>query len=642
MHNTLRNKNIRVFKLIFSIVLIFGVSLCLYVFNQYQRIENNQLSRINDSHTQRLAFSSEHLSAVIEEVDDIIKKISTSPQVELFTQDATSRNRTALENMFYFIVKNENVYSQIRYLDKSGIELIRVNNNQNNIDRIAATLLEDKSKRPYFLYAQQLKQGQIGTWPVDVEIENGELIKPIKTSLRIMMPVYNQSSRQGYIVINLSVNNILNAIEELQSDNFVTRIIDENGHLLASDKPSEVLDHLFTASAQHNLANSFPELWQQILSSDDGRLTTDDMTYSYTELGLSSVYAPLGKYILVTTPTSSAYVIEQKQNLLINAVLLLLLLLGVSGYIFKLYNSHENNVMNQQLMEAAFNGVAGVIIADRRYRLIKTNQQFVRISGYKQNELIGESLDKLNLNFSQAEVTTIKQHLRQDNWQGEVTGQNKCGGEYALMARIQVLKNSLGRVKKYVITFTDITHRKQLEEKLRNQSESDALTGIWNRRRFDNELNNMSVFTKRYPNYQACLGIIDIDYFKKINDSLGHDAGDSALRNLADFLTLQCRETDVIARIGGEEFAILMPHTSLEQAEAVLNRLRHLIETSAEMNFTVSGGISRIHNSATLAFKHADIAMYRAKRTGRNRILQYDSNAEENRAKLCVVSELHA
>ncbi|WP_153912987.1 diguanylate cyclase [Shewanella sp. TC10] len=641
MHNAMRNKSIRVFKLIFSIILIFGISLCLYVFNQYQRIENDQLTRINDSHAQRLAFASERLSSVIEEVDDMIKKISTSPQVDLFTQTASLRNRTALENMFYFIVKNENVYSQVRYIDNAGIELIRVNNKQNNIERVPSSELENKSKRPYFLYAQQLKQGEIGTWPVDVEIENGQLTKPIKTSLRIMTPVYNQHQRQGYIVVNLSVSNVLKAIEAMQSDSFITRIIDENGNILASDNPSEELGHFFTTSEQQSITNSFSALWQQILSTDYGRLTTEDTTYSYTELGLSDVYAPLGKYILITTPTSSAFVTEQKNNLLTIASLLLLLLLGVCGYIFKLFNSHENSEMNQQIMGAAFNGVAGVIITDQHFKLIKTNKEFARVSGFTQHELIGESLDKLNIQFTQAEMTTIRHHLRQGNWQGEVIGQDKQDNPYALMARIQVLRNNLGAIKKYVITFTDITQRKQLEETLRNQSESDPLTNVWNRRKFDYELNNLSVYTKRYPNYHACLGIIDIDYFKKINDNFGHDVGDNALKNLADFLSSQCRETDIIARIGGEEFAILMPHTSLDQAEAVLSRIKNNIDSSTLMPFTVSAGISRVQDDATLAYKHADIAMYKAKKAGRNQVKRYDSSAAtptKQRATLSVVN----
>ncbi|WP_285163718.1 sensor domain-containing diguanylate cyclase [Shewanella goraebulensis] len=638
MHNTLRNKNIRVFKLIFSIVLIFGISLGLYVFNQYLRIEADQSTRINDSHNQRLAFASEQLSSEVEDVDDIIKKISTSPQIQLFTEMTNSRNRTALENMFYFIMKNENVYSQIRYLNEAGIEKIRVNNTQNSIERIPSTQLENKSKRPYFLYAQQLKKGEIGTWPVDIDVKNGQISKPIQSSLRIMTPVYHQSVRQGYIVVNLSVTNILNTFDEMQSENFITRIIDENGNILASDNPSEVLSHLIAGTEQYNLKNTVPILWQQILSSDEGRLTTDDKTYSYTELGLNEVYAHLGKYIVITTPTSSAYVVEQKKNLFIIASLLLLLLLGVSGYIFKLYNNHENNLMSEQLMEAAFNGVAGVIITDKHYKLIKTNQQFVRVSGFTHNELIGEPLSKLNFHLSQAEITDIEQYLQQGCWQGEIMGQNKLGDDYALMARIQVLRNGLGAVEKYVITFTDITQRKHLEEKLRKQSESDPLTGLWSRRKFDSELNSLSLFAKRYPNAQACLGIIDIDHFKNINDTYGHDIGDLALTNLAELLIVQCRETDLFARVGGEEFALLMPNTSIEHAHEVLNRLKDVIQSSNILPFTISGGIAKITGDAALAYKHADIALYSAKKAGRNLIKQFDASSSEHKAKLAIVS----
>ncbi|WP_119968097.1 sensor domain-containing diguanylate cyclase [Shewanella japonica] len=631
MQQTQRRKNIRVFKLIFSVILMFSISVVFYIFNQYQKIENDEMKRINDKHSQRLTFSTDKLAAVIEGVDDIIKKLTTSPQIMKFTEQPSQSSRDTLENMFYFVAKNEAIYSQIRYINNDGIELIRVNNLGFQPLRVPTAQLQNKSQRPYFVYAKQLKQGEVGTWPVDLEIENGELSQPIQASMRIISPVYHQQKRQGFMVINLSISNMLSAIDGLHQDNVVTKIFEHQGHLLASDQPNETLDNLLHNKAGSSLAELMPNLWKQIQSSENGRLTQDDAVYSYARLSLGEAYSPLGQYIVISSPTDSPYVQQQKQHLLVNGLLILLLIAGICGYIFKLYNQHENELANSQLIEAAFNGVAGVIITNPQFALIKVNQEFVRVSGYTQKQLLNKSLYQLNLSLNEHQVAAIKIQLEKDDlWKGEIVGHNKSGLQYTLITRIQTLKNNIGQVKKYVITFIDITQRKLLEEELRNQSESDPLTGVWNRRKFDKELDNLTVYTKRYPDYQACLGIIDIDHFKVINDKHGHDAGDVALQKLAHFLNQQCRETDIVARIGGEEFAVLMPHTSAAQAEAVLNRLCRIIDANSQFPFTISGGVTKVKDDATLAYKHADIAMYRAKKAGRNQVIQYDATTTSN------------
>lgn len=644
MHTQQRLKNIRVFKLISSTVLIFAVSVCLYIFNQHQQIENNEITRIKNSHLQGLNFASERLNSVVEGVDDILKKLATSPQALIYSQTQAKRDRGSLEDMFYFIAKNEPIYSEIRYIDNAGVEKIHVNNLASTTVRVNSAQLQDKSTLPYYMYATQLQEGEIGTWHIDFK---NEKTNESQLNFKVIAPVFSQQQRLGFIVINLNVNHILDTIEGLQTDQFITKILNKKGEFLASNNPTDALTMMPIAKQSHHIeshhvANSSPSILQHMILTSNGQFTSEDKTYSYAHLALNPAYKSLGEYILIASPTSSNIVLVQKRNLMVHALLLLIMLVGVGVYMFKLYNNFETDEMNSQLIEAAFNGVTGVMITNKFFQLMKVNQEFERISGYSEKELQGESLSKLQLMLSQKDIANIKTHLAKNNiWKGEIQGQSKSGASYALITRIQVLKSTIGAVIKYVITFIDISQRKLLEEELRNQSQSDALTNIWNRRKFDAELESLAMATGRYPSHHACLGIIDIDYFKKINDTYGHDAGDKSLRDLANFLLSQCRDTDVVARIGGEEFAILMPHTNMEQGLTLLNRLRAQIESNTQLGFTVSGGITPILADAMLTYKHADIAMYNAKSAGRNQVKQFISTLREHKAKLTVVTNIN-
>jgi len=159
----------------------------------------------------------------------------------------------------------------------------------------------------------------------------------------------------------------------------------------------------------------------------------------------------------------------------------------------------------------------------------------------------------------------------------------------------------------------------------------DPLTGIGNRRHFDRSLNQYLRMSTLYGKSLA-LTVIDIDFFKKINDTWGHDSGDYVLFSLASLLKSCIREKDRIARIGGEEFVLLMPDIHYDEAVAALERLRQRIETTVfkqterqiEITLTVSMGTALFPEEGqegTALFKVADTNLYRAKNTGRNRVI---------------------
>jgi diguanylate cyclase (GGDEF)-like protein/PAS domain S-box-containing protein len=178
----------------------------------------------------------------------------------------------------------------------------------------------------------------------------------------------------------------------------------------------------------------------------------------------------------------------------------------------------------------------------------------------------------------------------------------------------------------YCLIIRDISERREAGEIHRRASTCDHLTGIANRRTFFDAAALEMERMKRLPR-PLTLILFDADYFKKINDRYGHPAGDAVLRQLAASLTATFRQIDVVARVGGEEFAILLPSTDLEGARVVAERLRSLVESQVvevdgvSIRYTISGGIATMHETVLgldVLMKRADQALYAAKARGRN------------------------
>ena len=158
---------------------------------------------------------------------------------------------------------------------------------------------------------------------------------------------------------------------------------------------------------------------------------------------------------------------------------------------------------------------------------------------------------------------------------------------------------------------------------------TDALTGLYNRRHFNAELEREFMRSKRYGG-DLCIAIIDIDFFKKINDTYGHLCGDYVLKEVAYLILGNFRKTDMVFRYGGEEFVVLMTETSLENSLIPLERLRKTIENNnfifkgEKVNVTISIGAETNHTESTEEFlNNADKALYQAKQSGRNQTVLF-------------------
>lgn len=199
-------------------------------------------------------------------------------------------------------------------------------------------------------------------------------------------------------------------------------------------------------------------------------------------------------------------------------------------------------------------------------------------------------------------------------------------GEIRFEGRISPFSGLIGNERAVVWVARNITKRYLLEEQLRRSSETDALTGVYNRRHFMTEITELLTEFQRYQQ-AASLILLDIDHFKQINDVLGHQAGDKVLCQLCHVCRQQLREGDILARFGGEEFVVLLPHTSLPAAMATAERLRLAVMDLAEERpgfpaLTISLGVGSFvdDDSIDAIIARVDAALYRAKRNGRNRV----------------------
>ena len=293
-----------------------------------------------------------------------------------------------------------------------------------------------------------------------------------------------------------------------------------------------------------------------------------------------------------------------------------------------------------RIAATAFESQEGIFVCDANWVILKVNRAFSKLTGYSATDALGQSPHML-LGSKQTDSsfypTLDAQLVKDGKWQGEVWDKRKDDEIIPVWLNITAMHSDTGTVTHYVCTMTDITDRKRSEAEIRNLAFYDPLTGLPNRRLLVDRLGQ----ALSQHNRQDCLGallFLDLDNFKVLNDTLGHDHGDQLLQQVAQRLLTCVREGDTVARLGGDEFVVMLLNLSHEplqaasQAEhvgekvlAALNQVYALSDTnhrsSASIGVTLFGDS---HESIEEPLKRADLAMYQAKNAGRNALRFYD------------------
>jgi len=281
---------------------------------------------------------------------------------------------------------------------------------------------------------------------------------------------------------------------------------------------------------------------------------------------------------------------------------------------------------------------SAIMVADHNANIRLINPAFTDITGYSADEALGQNPSILKSGRQSAEFYAAMwgQIRKTGHWEGEIWNQRKCGDIYPEWLIINTMRDENGAVSYYVSTFLDISVQKKMENQLRHRANHDALTGLPNRTLLADRL-SISLKRAHRSGCKVEVLFVDIDGFKPINDTYGHDAGDDLLKQIAKRM-LQCvRESDTVARVGGDEFVLVLENKTQENLLGVADKVLQAMQTPFVLATTTcqvgaSIGISSYPeggDNPEVLLKQADTAMYLAKKGGKNRAVVFDRSASE-------------
>jgi diguanylate cyclase (GGDEF)-like protein len=467
------------------------------------------------------------------EVGGDLRLVAQSPDLTDYLDQPDAARLRRVQQLFLLLSATYGRYDQIRYLDATGQEVIRVNYTEGQALVVPGPQLQNKADRPYFQEAMKLRRGEIHASPMDLNVEHQAIERPWKPVIRLATPVFDsRGAKQGVVVLNFLADRMRETLDQAipSAAGQLFMVLNEDGYWLIHPDRTKEFGFMFH-DAGRRFQNDYPAEWRAISAQAEGVLRTEHGLFVH------AVIAPLrtgvrqeGHLVQEGASGGRMYLIVHVPGSALAA-----------GSVFK-------RPLTAALLVVVLLALAALALASSYVRL--TNQQ----------------------------------RLAQEHY---------------------------GR------------------EKMEALAHTDDLTGIANRRYFT-LLAEREVERAVRSHRPLSLLVLDIDHFKHINDRYGHAVGDLALQAFRRACEQVLRRTDIFGRIGGEEFAILMPETDLHTALAVSERLREAVaHISVEapdgvvVSFTVSIGVSEIDGGRRLdeLLAKADAALYRAKQAGRNRVV---------------------
>jgi diguanylate cyclase (GGDEF)-like protein/PAS domain S-box-containing protein len=328
---------------------------------------------------------------------------------------------------------------------------------------------------------------------------------------------------------------------------------------------------------------------------------------------------------------------------------------------FKGYRGAGTDITGRKLAEAdlriaatAFEAQEGMVVTDADSMILRVNRAFTEITGYAADEAVGQTPRLLRSGRHDAAFYQAMWESLRDcgTWKGEIWNRRKSGEVYPEWLTITAVKDGEETITHYVATLTDITRRKAAEDEIRHLAFYDPLTQLPNRRLLMDRLHQALAGSER-TRHRGALLFIDLDQFKTLNDTLGHDKGDLLLQQVAQRLVACVREADTVARLGGDEFVVMLEDLS-ESAEEALAQTRTIAEkilatfsqphllAGYQHQSTGSIGVTPFYGheqTATVLLKQADIAMYRAKAAGRNGVRFFEPGMQTEVAAAAPAGE---
>lgn len=597
--------------------IIFGILISFFgAFSNYI-IHSSSIEKIIDKKAKDIfeIKINTTLSPMIKNMDGIVEYLSKNELLKDYIVTKDIDKQKELENIFLALAGVEKKIMQLRIIDKDGKELIRVDRKKqkNEVFIVEKEKLQDKSTRDYFQKLSAIKSETIWHSKFNLNIENNKVEIPYAPTIRIAMPILKNSEFSGVVIVNLLTEELFNAIGK--STNFEHYIIDKDKNYILH--PEKKYSFNKYKNIKKALRDDFP----------DGLKAKGVYTYS-----LDDIFQNEDKAVFILK-SKNTYEKSLKDDM-INSTVIVFLLTLILSFIMAVFASKKPAKLQISLLNAHKKLKEYTSIINRYIITARTDpdstiknvsKAFIKSSGYSKNELIGKKMNIIK--DPDRDKSVIKDLwdtiLSKNIWVGEVKNRRKDGTSYWLEQHVIPILNKKSNIDYFISIGIDVTAKKELQK----LATTDKLTGIYNRRRVDEFLQIQIELTKRHSQNLSII-IIDIDFFKSVNDTYGHQVGDSVLIKTVQIISNNLRKSDIFGRYGGEEFIVICPQTNQEEAFVLAQKLgsaieNHEFETVGKK--TISMGIAQLEDNddEKTLFEKADKALYKAKNSGRNRAAVY-------------------
>lgn len=560
------------------------------------------------------------------------------------------------------VVHEAQIYDQLRFIDAHGMEQVRIDQTVAGAVAVPDARLQDKSDRYYFQETMRLQAGEIYISPLDLNIEQGQIEHPHKPMLRMATPLFNaEGQRLGIIIANVLGAWLIDDFRQLMPPGREAIWLNAQGDWLASPDPAQNWGFMFEHPGL--FASTHPDLWEAMRARDRGHLSQPDGLWTYTTLTplkqserrighdhqvkpdtaqLNSRPGQAYAWILASRippqhqPSAAIFDHPLTTQIYLWGVAALCALSWYQAYLMRSRRRFQRQVQVQAERLSGVTAVMaeGLMVMNPQGKVTFINPEAQRLLGWHGDELLGQDGHALiHHHFPDGReapqetcpiqaVTTTREVYRSEN---EVFFR-KDGSSLAVgvSAAPLLLGDTLEGT---VLVFTDLSRMKAYQAEIQHLAFHDALTNLPNRRLLKDRLTQSLGHARRHQRHLALM-YLDLDHFKLINDSLGHDGGDELLQAVAARLTQCLRSTDTVARMGGDEFVVLLPEISglaaaTKVAQQILDALwvPHTLKGQT-LQVGSSIGVALFPDSATdldTLMLAADQAMYTAKQSGRHR-----------------------
>lgn len=634
--------------LILCLISAFAFTILVFGITKYQA--GQQLELLKAREQARVNLTRGLLMRGFDYAANDLLAVANLPEVHAYNRSRQLADKNQLENVFSIQLEQKPTFSQLRFLDADGVELIRLDRFKGRNLVTPQNKLQQKSGRYYVQGVRPLSEGEVYVSPLDLNVERGLIDIPYLPTVRFGTPVYDRSTgNRGLLVLNVGAKLLLDQFRLSKSRAYDAFLLNSEGHILSGPESDQEWSFMFGLPPAFK--REYPQVWAQILQRERGDIETPagvflfETVYPLQRIGAlpavnageSTAESYFWKTVTfiphdalpTTNPLRNPWFIASYLGGLA-LVLLLVFYLRFSQYKRQLLR-RENAVQARRFRDMSNVLGEGLIVMDQAGVVTYVNPEAERILGWQAEEL---ELRKGHQAFhfhheDEASCPILGVMKTRETYRSkDEVFCRKDGTKIPVSLNATPLNDESDDTDDMgvVVSFQDFTEIKDYQAQIRRLAFQDALTGLPNRRVLDDHLELAVAQAQRHGQLVALM-FLDLDQFKEVNDTYGHDAGDLLLKEVATRIKGCIRRSDTAIRLGGDEFIVLLPEVSVPDnaqvvAEKIIQTIGEPIELpagKAQVGASIGIALMRSPDITTEDLMHqADTAMYEAKRKGKN------------------------